>query len=185
MGHQKVAKPSRSDEVLDADQQLKISNQIRAQFDSLAPKRPTKPSRSEPDSTTDNPSAPVSTIHQNIPEFDKLRSLQSQSYVGNLFLFQLCVLRDPAIFQTALFIFAGYVSSRGSLYGDRWICGDTLLQRVDFYWQAAPHGTVFHSIASLFCEIFEWYGPLYWVCDLTDGKWIYQSDEGRSWGKWI
>ncbi|XP_044488310.1 uncharacterized protein LOC123213042 [Mangifera indica] len=80
MGHQKVAKPSRSDEVLDADQQLKISNQIRAQFDSLAPKRPTKPSRSEPDSTTDNPSAPVSTIHQNIPEFDKLRSLQSQSY---------------------------------------------------------------------------------------------------------
>ncbi|XP_031251465.1 uncharacterized protein LOC116109381 [Pistacia vera] len=80
-GQPKVTKPSRSDEVLDADQQLRISYQIRAQFDSSAPKRPTKPNRSEPDlTTTDNPSTPVSTTHQNIPEFDKLRSLQSQSY---------------------------------------------------------------------------------------------------------
>ncbi|KAH0842018.1 hypothetical protein HID58_090560 [Brassica napus] len=36
-------KPSRSDEVSDPDQQIKNSNEIRAGFDSLAPKRPTKP----------------------------------------------------------------------------------------------------------------------------------------------
>ncbi|XVF59344.1 hypothetical protein PTKIN_Ptkin07bG0268000 [Pterospermum kingtungense] len=77
-----VTKPSRSDEVLDADQQQQITNQVRAQFDSLAPKRPTKPNRSEPDlATKTTPSYLTHAVDQTIPELDKLRSLQSQSHV--------------------------------------------------------------------------------------------------------
>ncbi|XVF17601.1 hypothetical protein REPUB_Repub10bG0137500 [Reevesia pubescens] len=82
VGQWTVIKPSRSDEVLDADQQQQITNQVRAQFDSLAPKRPTKPNRSEPDlaTTTTTSNLPLA-VDQNIPELDKLRSLQSQSHV--------------------------------------------------------------------------------------------------------
>ena len=75
-----MTKPSRSDEVLEAYQQQQITNQVRAQFDSLAPKRPTKPNRSEPDLITTTCNLPP-VVDQNIPELDKLRSLQSQSHV--------------------------------------------------------------------------------------------------------
>ncbi|PIN02026.1 hypothetical protein CDL12_25465 [Handroanthus impetiginosus] len=73
-----VTKPSRSDDVLDAAQQLQIYNQVRAQFESLAPKRPVKPNRSEPDSISPTISTPDhEDLH--LHELDKLRSLQSQS----------------------------------------------------------------------------------------------------------
>ncbi|KAH7566646.1 hypothetical protein ACOSP7_023229 [Xanthoceras sorbifolium] len=82
VGQWTATKPSRSDEVLDEDQQLMITNQIRSQFESLAPKRPTKPNRSEPDqSPASNPSKDVCTADQSIPELDRLRSLRSQSHV--------------------------------------------------------------------------------------------------------
>ncbi|GFY93760.1 hypothetical protein Acr_09g0002060 [Actinidia rufa] len=69
-------KPSRSDEVLDAEEQARMADRVRAQFDSMAPKRPTKPNRSESDST------PTPLSEENtptIPEFQKFQSLQSQS----------------------------------------------------------------------------------------------------------
>nr|KYP52434.1 hypothetical protein KK1_025739 [Cajanus cajan] len=69
-------KPSRSDEVLDGEEQLRIANQIRAQFDALEPKRPTKPNRSEPDAVAQHPA--VSVI--DIPELHKFQSLQSTSH---------------------------------------------------------------------------------------------------------
>ncbi|KAK9228356.1 hypothetical protein WN944_021306 [Citrus x changshan-huyou] len=78
-----VTKPSRSDEVLDAVEQVRIANQVRAQIDSMAPKRPTKPNRSEPDSIA--PTNDQSAANGNIPELDKLRSLQSQSHVGVIY----------------------------------------------------------------------------------------------------
>ena len=81
VGQWTVTKPSRSDEVLDADQQQQIANQVRAQFDSLAPKRPTKPNRSEPDLATNTSSLTPAVDQVTIPELDKLRSLQSQSHV--------------------------------------------------------------------------------------------------------
>ncbi|KAG6767021.1 hypothetical protein POTOM_028200 [Populus tomentosa] len=81
VGQWTMTKPSRSDEVLDANQQLQIANQIRAQFDSMVPKRPSKPSRSESDNTA-TPTSSLANIEQdNIPELDKLRSLRSQSPV--------------------------------------------------------------------------------------------------------
>ncbi|GKU94827.1 hypothetical protein SLEP1_g8264 [Rubroshorea leprosula] len=73
-----ATKPSRSDEVLDVDQQQKITAQVRAQFDSPALKRPTKPNRSEPDSTSHSAIALPSGVDQTIPELNKLPSLQSQ-----------------------------------------------------------------------------------------------------------
>lgn len=80
-----VTKPSRSDEVLDADEQVKIANQVRDQIDSMAPKRPTKPNRSEPDSIATTNTNDQSAANGNNPELDKLRSLQSQSHVGIIY----------------------------------------------------------------------------------------------------
>ena len=47
VGQWTVTKRSQSDEVLDANQQLDITNQIRAQFNSIAPKQSTNPNRSQ------------------------------------------------------------------------------------------------------------------------------------------
>ncbi|GAB4846938.1 hypothetical protein Ancab_025949 [Ancistrocladus abbreviatus] len=72
-----VNKPSRSDEVLGPDQQLKITEQVRAQIESMVPKRPIKPNRSEPDFAPPPSGTPF--VDGIIPELDKFRSLQSQS----------------------------------------------------------------------------------------------------------
>ncbi|KAG5535564.1 hypothetical protein RHGRI_023360 [Rhododendron griersonianum] len=58
VGRRAATKPSRSDDVLDENEQARIANQVKAQFDAIAPKRPTKPNRSESDSTA--PPAPPS-----------------------------------------------------------------------------------------------------------------------------
>lgn len=79
VGRWAATKPSRSDDVLDENEQARIANQVKAQFDAIAPKRPTKPNRSESDSTA--PPAPPSDQDVPLPEFEKLRSLQSQSQV--------------------------------------------------------------------------------------------------------
>ncbi|KAK8673951.1 hypothetical protein V6N13_112260 [Hibiscus sabdariffa] len=81
VGQWTATKPSRSDEVLDADQQQQITDQVRAQFDSMVPKRPTKPNRSEPDLASATSANLPSGVDQTIPELHKLRSLQSQSHV--------------------------------------------------------------------------------------------------------
>lgn len=104
VGQYTVTKPSRSDEVLDVDQQLRIANEIKAQFESIAPKRPVKPNRSDPDSSTSTP-VDSTAVDQNIPELNKFQALQSQSHVChmlhlNLTLF-LCV--------RALWLFLGFV----------------------------------------------------------------------------
>ena len=75
VGHLTTTKPSRSDEVLNSEEQIKITNQIKAQFDALTPKRPIKPNRSEPE-TQQNPVDSTFSSH-NIPELEKLQSLQS------------------------------------------------------------------------------------------------------------
>ncbi|XP_010548440.1 PREDICTED: uncharacterized protein LOC104819864 [Tarenaya hassleriana] len=72
-----TTKPSRSDEVPDPDQQMEISNRVRSQFESLAPKRPAKPNRSETDPTA---SFCASDNSIDIPELDRLRSLRSQPH---------------------------------------------------------------------------------------------------------
>ncbi|KAL8245849.1 hypothetical protein R6Q59_007065 [Mikania micrantha] len=72
-----TVKPSRSDEIIDPDQQLKLSQQVRSHFDSLLPKRPQKPNRSDPDYVS-----PESLYDQSgaaIPELIKFQSLISQS----------------------------------------------------------------------------------------------------------
>lgn len=76
-------KPSRSDEIPDLDQQIKNTNQIRAGFDSLAPKRPTKPTRSEPGPFGCFSTPDPTTDH---PEADKFQTLQSQTHVRFLYL---------------------------------------------------------------------------------------------------
>nr|AFK36868.1 unknown [Medicago truncatula] len=78
VGHLKTTtKPSRSDEVLNTEEQIKITNQVKAQFDALTPKRPIKPNRSEPE-TQQNLVDSTFPSH-NIQELEKLQSLQSNS----------------------------------------------------------------------------------------------------------
>ncbi|XP_059293551.1 uncharacterized protein LOC132046810 [Lycium ferocissimum] len=77
--HVTVTKPSRSDEVLNEDEQLRIANEVKVLFEAQAPKRLPKPNRSEPDSVS--PTTPSEDIP--IPELDNLRSLQSQG--GSVF----------------------------------------------------------------------------------------------------
>lgn len=76
-----TTKPSRSDEILDTEEQLRISYEIKAHFDALQPDRPIKPNRSEPGS----PRAVNHSLSKNdIPELHKFQSLQSSSHVSNL-----------------------------------------------------------------------------------------------------
>lgn len=89
--HLTVIKPSRSDEVLDEDEQLRIANQVKALFDAQAPKRLAKPNRSEPDSVI--PNSPLEDFP--IPELDNLRSLQSQG--GSFFPETNCSEQDESV----------------------------------------------------------------------------------------
>ncbi|XP_042508783.1 uncharacterized protein LOC122084538 [Macadamia integrifolia] len=72
-----VRKPSRSDEVVEAEEQLRIASKIKDHFDSMAPKRPIKPNRSEPDSSSSF-STVSSLDEENVPEYHKFLSLKSQ-----------------------------------------------------------------------------------------------------------
>ncbi|XP_027361963.1 uncharacterized protein LOC113869708 [Abrus precatorius] len=79
VGQWTATKPSRSDEVLDAEEQVRIANHVRAHFDALEPKRSIKPNRSEPDPLAQNPVDPAISLHD-IPELHKFQSLQSRSH---------------------------------------------------------------------------------------------------------
>lgn len=78
-----MRKPSRSDEVPELDQQLEIAEKTKAYFESLAPKRPAKPHRSE---TADDTFPAADHRHHALtapPELAAFHSLQSQSHVCN------------------------------------------------------------------------------------------------------
>ncbi|XP_045812244.1 uncharacterized protein LOC123906378 isoform X2 [Trifolium pratense] len=76
-----TTKPSRSDDVLDIQEQIRITNQIKAQFDAITPKRPIKPNRSEPETQQNDVVDFNFSSHNNIPELQKLESLQSNSQI--------------------------------------------------------------------------------------------------------
>ncbi|KVH92486.1 uncharacterized protein LOC112515496 [Cynara cardunculus var. scolymus] len=71
-----TVKPSRSDEIIDSDQQLQIAEKVRSHFDSILPKRPPKPNRSDPDYVSPEPLSDEAIAI--IPELLKFRSLLSQ-----------------------------------------------------------------------------------------------------------
>ncbi|CAN6449738.1 unnamed protein product [Victoria cruziana] len=75
-----VCKPSRSDEVLPPEEQLRAAREVQTHFDSIAPKRPQKPNRSEPSETTDeSPPSADSPLHDP-PELEKLQMLRKESH---------------------------------------------------------------------------------------------------------
>ncbi|KAK2426442.1 LRR receptor serine/threonine-protein kinase SIK1 [Trifolium repens] len=80
VGQLTTTKPSRSDDVLDIQEQIRITNQIKAQFDAITPKRPIKPNRSEPETQQNHVDSNFSS-HNNIPELQKLQSLKSNSQI--------------------------------------------------------------------------------------------------------
>eukprot|EP00253_Pinus_taeda_P027587 PITA_27587 len=79
-GGLKVQKPSRSDEVLDAQQQWQIAEQIKSHFESVAPKRRRKPNRSEgSDDHEDIEGVEDDPCDDIPPEFQKYQQLKSHS----------------------------------------------------------------------------------------------------------
>ncbi|KAL2906357.1 Meiotically up-regulated gene 60 protein [Bienertia sinuspersici] len=72
-----VNKPSRSDEVVDPQHQVQITDKVKAQFESMAPKRPIKPNRSEPDAHAASLGHQPNNSQQPIPELQNLLSLNS------------------------------------------------------------------------------------------------------------
>lgn len=72
-----MQKPSRSDEILDAQQQWQIAEQIKSHFEALAPKRPRKPLRSE--SSDDYPDVQDDPSYDIPPELKKYQELNSRS----------------------------------------------------------------------------------------------------------
>jgi hypothetical protein len=75
-----VQKPSRSDEVLEAQQQWQIAAQIKSHFESLAPKRHRKPIRSEgSDDDQDVAEAEDDPCDDIPPELKKYQELKSHS----------------------------------------------------------------------------------------------------------
>jgi hypothetical protein len=80
VGQLTTTKPSRSDDVLDIQEQIRITNQIKAQFDAITPKRPIKPNRSEPETQQNHVDFNFSS-YNNIPELQKLQSLKSNSQI--------------------------------------------------------------------------------------------------------
>lgn len=172
VGQWTVTKPGRSDEVLEADQQQRITAQIRAHFDSITPKRPAKPSRSESDSPLSSPSH---AANGTIPELHKFRTLQSQSqsesHVRKLLSLTYYSIVNPALFRWFLVLtfvkLSGHDINRWEWYVARGICGDALLQGVGFYWQTASHGsTPFFSVplSSFSLAIFSW-NDLIFICN--------------------
>ena len=70
-------KPSRSDEILEADEQSVISFRIKSHFEALAPRRHRKPNRSEVEDY-DQLQAPDDEQDMEIPELQKLQELESR-----------------------------------------------------------------------------------------------------------
>ncbi|KAL9241590.1 hypothetical protein vseg_015685 [Gypsophila vaccaria] len=65
---QTINKPSRSDEMIEPEQQLRVAHEVGAYFESIKPKRPTKPSRSEPD--------PCASLTCDQAQFDPIHELK-------------------------------------------------------------------------------------------------------------
>ncbi|XP_039131673.1 uncharacterized protein LOC120268293 isoform X2 [Dioscorea cayenensis subsp. rotundata] len=70
-----MARPDRSDAHLPPEQEAKIEEETREYFEGIAPKRHTKPSRSEYSSVYSDALQP--SDQTSIPELDKLRELES------------------------------------------------------------------------------------------------------------
>lgn len=85
----------------------------------------------------------------------------------------------------------GFIVCRGSQSGAGWICGDPILHRVGFYWQATPHCT--DQSLSVFDWIVWWFlipdvPLLIFICfgQWADRKWVYKGGgRRRRWEKWI
>ncbi|KAH9310702.1 hypothetical protein KI387_025737, partial [Taxus chinensis] len=73
-----VQKPSRSDELLDAQHQIKIAAQVKSQFEALAPKRHRKPDRSEVSEETGDHVEDSCDREEIIPELKKFEELRSR-----------------------------------------------------------------------------------------------------------
>lgn len=72
-------RPDRSDQSIPPEEAVRIEAEVRDYFEKVAPKRPSKPPRSEPfDEQSD---LIVSSDPDSIPELDKFRRLESDPQV--------------------------------------------------------------------------------------------------------
>ncbi|XP_031480855.1 uncharacterized protein LOC116250970 [Nymphaea colorata] len=101
-----VCKPSRSDEVIPPEEQLRTAKEVQAHFDSMAPKRPQKPNRSEASTTADD--SPPDAIHpiHDPPELEKLQTLRTESHT---------ILADGRVYSMEEFVETDYYKRLNSI----------------------------------------------------------------------
>jgi hypothetical protein len=76
-----MGRPSRSDEHLLPHEEARIEAEAREYFDGAAPKRHTKPSRSDPEALLPANAAAAAAADAPIPELAKLQELEAHSQV--------------------------------------------------------------------------------------------------------
>jgi hypothetical protein len=76
-----MKRPARSDPHLPPEEAARVEAEVRSYFDSVAPRRPAKPPRSDPSVDTFAEPAAVDAGDHDLPELRKLRDLEAKPQV--------------------------------------------------------------------------------------------------------
>lgn len=131
-----VMRPDRSDAHLAPEEEVKVEAEAREYFDSIAPKRHTKPSRSEY-SAVYSDSVPPSD-RDSTPELDKFRDLEAHDQVSLILLSLPRSGCSSCVCVNAL-AWTSETGVRGERSGGR-VCGDGVLHRPQLHRKATSHG---------------------------------------------
>jgi hypothetical protein len=77
-----TTRPARSDPHLPPEEAARVEADVRGYFESVAPKRPTKPPRSDP---SEDAGAGGDAGDHDLPELHKLRDLEAEPQVSGVF----------------------------------------------------------------------------------------------------
>lgn len=139
-------RPNRSDVHLTRDEEAKIEEETREYFDGIAPKRHSKPLRSEYSSNYVD-ALPCDDANKPMPELVEFRRLEDNTQVCVLPNRHLIDLKRP--YSSILYLKSFSASASGILKTEtdlRWkssgggICGDCILRGSQLRRQAAPPG---------------------------------------------
>lgn len=79
-----TTRPARSDQHLPPEEAARVEAEVRGYFDSIAPRRPAKPPRSDPSNAGVGGAEVVSAAGGDLPELRKLHGLEAKPQVDAL-----------------------------------------------------------------------------------------------------
>jgi hypothetical protein len=80
-----TTRPARSDPHLPHEEAARVEAEVRGYFDSVAPRRPAKPPRSDPSEDAQAEPAAVDAGDHDLPELRRLRDLEAKPQIRALF----------------------------------------------------------------------------------------------------